>query len=551
MISLPRRPALAALSLALFFVPSALFAQEGDPPNLPKAKPPLVALQESMVATKAEIAAMRETLEEAKTDNEKAELSFKLEKAEAKLHGYELDFHAIATGVDVEGFGLRQRKEFDIAQEFQDLLKPLVEELKQATERPRAIEGLRDDIEHSTKQAATATSALKNIDAALAAETVPGVVAELKKTRVQWEGFLQNATTRISAARSQLEQSLDVEHSTFDTVTEGLKRFVQTRGKYLLVTVATFVGVFLLLRLLLRYLYRVSPWHREGGRSFYSRLIDVVLHTFTFVGALVAAMLVLYATGDWVLLGLAIIFLFGLALAAKDVLPKVYEQARVLLNLGEVREGERVVIDGIPWRVDALGVFTKLGNPLLSGGEMRLPIRSLPELHSRPYCEDEPWFPCEVDEWVILSDDTRGKVVTQSPEMVHMVLLGGSRKSYVTTDFLALAPEVISRNFRVRTVFGVDYGLQAKVTTEIPELLCAEVRRGLLTAIEEDDIQHLKVEFREAGESSLDLEIIADIKGVAASKYETLQRLLQKSAVDACNANGWTIPFPQLTLHQA
>jgi hypothetical protein len=526
----------------------ALLAQEAEPPQ---PRPPLVALQESMAITKAEIAEFRKSLDRATTESEKTEVGFKLDKAEQKLHGFELDFHAIATGVDVEGFGLRQRKEFDIAQEFQDLLKPLVEELKQATERPRAIEGLRDEIEHSTKQAATATSALKNLDAALAREAVPGVVAELKKTRLQWEGFLQNATTRISAARSQLDQSLDEEHSTFDTVTDGLKRFVQTRGKYLLVTVATFVGVFLLLRLLLRYLYRVSPWHQDGGRSFYSRLIDVVLHTFTFVGALVAAILVLYATGDWVLLGLAIIFLFGLVLAAKDALPKVYEQARVLLNLGEVREGERVVVDGIPWRVDSLGVFTKLGNPLLAGGEMRLPIRSLPDLHSRPYRADEPWFPCEEGEWVILSDETRGKVVSQSPEMVHLVLLGGSRKSYVTTDFLALAPEVISRNFRVRTVFGVDYGLQAKVTTEIPEALCAAVRRGLLTVIGEEDIQHIKVEFCEAGESSLDLEIIADIKGGVASKYETLNRLLQKSAVDACNEHGWTIPFPQLTLHKA
>ena len=58
-------------------------------------------------------------------------------------------------------------------------------------------------------------------------------------------------------------------------------------------------------------------------------------------------------------------------------------QVRKALNPALVREGERVMIDGIPWRVDAIGVFSKLRNPLLAGGEMRLPIRSLPNLKSR------------------------------------------------------------------------------------------------------------------------------------------------------------------------
>ncbi len=542
MIAHPLRP-LAALSLTI----STLAGQGDEPPAEPK--PPLVALQESIEIAEAEIAAKRLQLEKAETEGEKATLAFELGRVEERLHGLELDFQAIATGVDVEGFGLRQRRKFDLGQEFQELLQPLVEELKQATERPRAIEALRDDIEHSQKQLATCENALRNVDAALAEETEPAVVAALQKTRAQWATFRLNAENRLSVLRHQLAQNLDDSSSTFDTVTEGLKRFVRTRGKYLLATIATFVFVFLLLRGLVRYLYRVSPWHNEGERSFYSRLIDVVLHAFTFVGALVAAMLVLYATGDWVLLGLAIIFLFGLALAAKDGLPRFYEQARILLNLGEVREGERVLIDGIPWRVDSLGMFSKFGNPELSGGELRLPIRSLRDLHSRPYGDDEPWFPCEAGEWVVLADGTRGEVVSQSPDIVQLKLLGGARKSYVTTDFMAAAPEVLSRDFRVRTVFGVDYRHQAAATAEIPEVLCAAVRRALAGLVGEENIRQLKVEFRAAGESSLDLEIIADLGGEVAGKIETAERLLQRAAVDACNENGWGIPFPQLTLH--
>ena len=222
-----------------------------------------------------------------------------------------------------------------------------------------------------------------------------------------------------------------------------------------------------------------------------------------------------------------------------------------MLNLGEVREGERVLIDGVPWRVSSLGVFTDLENPLLEGGNLRLPMRALSRLRSRPHDEAEPWFPCREGEWVILSDNTRGKVIQQTPEMVHLILLGGSRKHYLTADFLAATPEVLSSNFRVRSVFGIDYEHQKIATTEVPDFLRAAVERELLEFVKKKQIQRIKVEFREAGASSLDYAIIADMKGEVADKYEVIKRSLQKAAVDAANENGWVIPFTQITLHQA
>ncbi len=142
-------------------------------------------------------------------------------------------------------------------------------------------------------------------------------------------------------------------------------------------------------------------------------------------------------------------------------------------------------------------------------------------------------------------------MIQQTPEMVHLILLGGSRKHYLTADFLASTPEVLSGNFRVRSVFGIDYGHQKVATTEVPEILRAAVEGELLQFVKEDQIQRIKVEFREAGASSLDYEIIADMKGEVADKYEVIKRSLQKAAVDAANENGWVIPSTQITLHQA
>ena len=542
----------ALVLLALFIgAGPALFAQEPDPAAPAAPKPPLSALHELIELARKEVEAKRSEVDAARSDAEKTKLNTELGAAEGRLADMEDDFQAIATGVDVEGFGLRERERLDLAQTFQQALRPLAEEFKQVTEQLRAAEELRSNIEYQTRRREIATTALENIDEAIAATSDPEVVAELKTLRARWQDHAQNASNQLIAFNYQLQERISQKKPILDTVTDGFKAFFRSRGRNVLLTLVTFLLVYLLLRWLGRYLHRFSPWHKPGKRSFYSRLVDVIYHSFTFVGALLAALLVLYASGDWVLLGLAVIVMVALVLAAKGGLPRFYDHARSLLNLGEVREGERVMIDGIPWKVLSLGVFTDLANPMLDGGSLRLPIRNLTNLLSRPYDDKEPWFPCRTNEWVSLSDGTRGKVIQQTPETVHMVLLGGSRKAYPTTDFLAAAPEVLSRGYRVRSVFGIDYRHQAIATTEIPETLLKAIKRDLLNIVEPEQVGRIKVEFREAGSSSLDYEIIADMKGEVADKFEVIARALQKAAVDSCNENGWTIPFPQLTLHRA
>ena len=65
------------------------------------------------------------------------------------------------------------------------------------------------------------------------------------------------------------------------------------------------------------------------------------------------------------------------------------------------------------------------------------------------------------------------------------------------------------------------------------------------------DIINLVVEFKEAGASSLDFEILADFSGKVAQFHNVLARAIQRITVDACNKYGWVIPFTQVTLHTA
>ena len=151
----------------------------------------------------------------------------------------------------------------------------------------------------------------------------------------------------------------------------------------------------------------------------------------------------MYSTlrNDWLLLGLATLLTFALVWVIIRMLPSLMEQVTVLLNFGAVQEDERVLFNGVPFRVEKLSFYTDLVNPALDGGEFTLPVRELVGLHSRPAAENEAWFPSEKGDWVRLADGNAGQVVAQTPEMVVLQLLGGARVTYQTADYLAQTPE--------------------------------------------------------------------------------------------------------------
>ena len=98
-------------------------------------------------------------------------------------------------------------------------------------------------------------------------------------------------------------------------------------------------------------LRKLSPLHRSKKYIFWKNLIDILYHITTFLIAIMAAFVVLYSAGDWLLLGLAIMVMVGLLWSARNILPDFFERSKLLLNIGAVREGERIVYNGIPWKI--------------------------------------------------------------------------------------------------------------------------------------------------------------------------------------------------------
>lgn len=530
--------------------PAQAGAEESASDATPDPLEALRSVRDSLRLVEGRISEVSASLDRA-NPSEAESLAAELKELSSRREVLQTDFESIATGIDPADYEKAPPGGFVLKEELDELLRPIVDELKSLTATAREIETLRSELELWKGRRETAGEALAQLER-LPEVAEPGLAEALAATREKWDERHQLAEGRVGSLSYQLGQLEKARPSFYEAARDGLRDFFRTRGLNFLLAVFAFGVAFLLLRFLHRRLQLHAPWMRGPTRPFYARLVDVVLALLSVAGAAAAALFVLYATGDWVLMGIAVILLAGLALAARSGLPRIYEDARLLLNLGEVREGERVVFEGIPWRIESLSFFTLLKNERLRGGLLRLPVRRLAGMVSRPSAEGELWFPTEEGDWVDLPGHGLARVVSQSPEWVQLVELGGARIALATADFLAAAATNLSKGFRLSSRFGIGYRHQISSTTSIPEILEAHLLRHLGAVVGDRDLlRSLKVEFAEAGASSLDYAIIADFDGSLAARREFLARALQRLAVDCCNEQGWEIPFTQITVHQA
>lgn len=92
----------------------------------------------------------------------------------------------------------------------------------------------------------------------------------------------------------------------------------------------------------------------------------------------------LSARNDQVLTGITVLLLISIVWVLKSSIPSYINELRILLNTGSVREGECIIYNGIPMKVESLNYYSKLTNPVLPGLELRLTLAELAKYVSRP-----------------------------------------------------------------------------------------------------------------------------------------------------------------------
>ena len=542
---------------ALLMVSGAAFAQKK-----PKALPPpadvvknletLQGLIPAIQNAEKDLATLRAELAKAPTDEAKKEITQRVDAQRERVNQLRANFRIVTTGVEDNAYLSAAEEEASFDNEFKDLLKPLFTGLREATSKPREMEELRSELRVWVERRKVSKAALDRTNTAVsAAQEGSEVRKELEETRKLWTSRVDEATSETETLSRQIEEREKNTPSAWDAISGMVSDFWRSRGLNLLLAFGIALAVYFGTRRVYRYLRRYSPIHRRRKDGLVARSADLIVAAVAVLLAVVALTLVFYLKGDWLMLAITIIFIVGILWGSKRTLPPYIEQIKVILNLGSVRQGERLIYDGIPWRVDALNMYCDFSNPELTGGTMRLPVKDLLPLHSRPSDSKEPWFPTKESDWVRLNDGCYGKVIQQTPEQVVVLRLGGSLKTYPTADFLEQCPENLSRGFRVSSTFGVGYLHRALATDEVPGFLQDNVHRHLVETLGRELVRSVKVEFKEAGASSLDYTVFADFDGEAAPRFAGLERMIQSACINACNEKGWDIPFPQMVIHQA
>jgi small-conductance mechanosensitive channel len=447
-------------------------------------------------------------------------------------------------------FSPQKEEKFDWRQEMQSAFEPIVMELRRLTERPRKMERLRSEQSFYQQRLAAADAALQNIVEYKNSAPSPDLVKAFGGLESRWRKRQDEIKNQLALINLQLEELQAPNRPTEERATEALKALLSERFVNLLLALLAAGLTYSVLQMINR-LYMRMMMHRGRRRPFLARVAHLSFMLISVVLALLAGMAVLYVRGDWILLGLLLIVLMGAALTLQRTLPAFIKEAKVLLNLGPVREGERVIYNGLPWKVQSLNMYSNLVNPALRGGSVMLPAGELISLISRRYDDGEPWFPTRENDFVVLGDGSYGRIVLQTPEVVQMRVAGALR-SYPVGAFLGSNPQNLSLGgFAVAVKFGIDYQHQSAVTAEIrakfEDYLGTRLRQSAFGGLLTDFF----VEFDEAAVSSLNLFIWAAFTGDAAESYYRIRRLVQRLAVDACNANGWVIPFNQMTVHLA
>jgi len=484
--------------------------------------------------------------DEAEAENIREEIAAHREMIEQLLTSFE---NTAVGGASLRALSGDEDRQLIWHEELAQIARPLLDSLKEATEKPRRIAELRSAIDRYERQLEVSRKAIESINRFDQLEMPAEVADGLRTLGDAWEKNRLDMQNSLKISREEL-RSLEVsETEVLQILGRVVQEFLLGSGLTLLLALITGLVVWLIMRGLRRL---TRMWRRQAEQTQHAakvRLLLYAYHLFTVALIALAVLTVFYVRGDLLLLSLGIITLAVLALGIWRFLPGYITEARLLLDVGAARERERIVYHGLPFRISHLNLYSELRNPELEG-TIRLPLSELAQLTSRP-ATDESWFPSRSGDYVLLPDGRFGQVLKQTVELVQLKILG-SIVQFASADFLNLNLQNLTREgFGLIATFGIDYQHQEISLERVPRRLRDAVADALESAGFGEDLRDLLVEFKSAGASSLDYLIYASMEGRCAASYFKLQRLLQQACVDVCNQEGWVIPFTQITVHQA
>ncbi|WP_018122211.1 coiled-coil domain-containing protein [Wohlfahrtiimonas chitiniclastica] len=495
-------------------------------------------LQDKKTALTKEIKAERD-------DAHKQELEESLTRTNTQLKEYTALFEKIALGgIDTSRFdtpakqAIQQVDDYDWQKELVQIAQPVFAEMKKITDAPRKRDVLRLEQKEIDERLSMLDKGLATFAQINLAELPETAQKNLKDIEAGW----QNLHKELERERKLVVIKLD-ELTTKEGFTtrlyKGAWSFMTGRGLLLLITIATLSGLMYLFN---RFLVFIEK-REKNNISIQWRVFILLYQIITTLVAVLVTLMILYSSGDMVLFGIAILIILAFLVTSRNSIPKYFTKTRIFLNIGQAREGERVIYNDLPWKISRINLYTVyLTNPLLENGTVRLTIDHLNNMISRPVKMDETWFPTVVGD-VIYLNGTQYKVMRQTPEYVYLTS-SGTEIIYPSKDFIKDKVLNVSYGYYISTELSLNYAaingdIDAVITT-LQEALNARIQAENPDA--HKAIKSLTIDFNRIDEQNNAVFLIAFSMGSFATDYRgSIIRLAQRCAVKTAQEHNWSL----------
>ena len=488
-----------------------------------------------------EIEQKKQDLAAARTEEEKTSISEEIKKLIERKSNLQRDFSLTTTGIDTAALDEKTTKKINVEEELDKVLSPLIVGLTKFTEPARRIEFLRSNIAYYEQHVPKMREGIAQLDVLLGEARDNKVKTKLTEEKTYWENQEKEFSTKLEVVKQQLIELENRKLSPADAFHYFVQAIFSKRGMNIMFSLLLFVVVLVAMLLLRRLIRMLNPFCYIPRLHFIASLFDVFLYLLAFVVATLTLMVSLYAAGEILALLIVVVIVFGMIWVARDTLPKFFEQIKLLLGYGPVRQGERVIHDGIPWLVESIGIYSYLKNPLLTGGTLRLPVKDLVGMRSRPCDERESWFPCKEGDYVLINYKDWRQVIQQTPQRVKFEWYK-MEESMPTSSFLAQKIFNLSDTpFWVGGTLYIAYDHRFIVFDEIVKQLGAFLEEEFKKLPFAEYLLCPWVDCAEMTDTSLGVMAWVQVRPEAAFKYGAIQMEVVKICMRAANKFGWEI----------
>jgi hypothetical protein len=510
----------------------------------------LQTIRQSIKDIEKEIRAAQQVYANARTPQEKKELDSTLKELSARKSSLTSNFSNISSGVDYEELFHKKEVKTNFQADLIEMFSPILNEMKSLSEKPRRMETMKKELADYQGKLEKITVALSNIERVSHHNTDPELKKQLDALMEYWQQKNRELTSLNEATQRKIDTELAKEVPMTTAIKEAVSSFFKERGQHLFFSILAFILIYMLFQFFQRLFYTHNPLRKKDKYMVEANLADLAFSVLTFVAAIGAMLMVLYISGDWLILSIVGLIFLGLAWAARNTLPLYVEQIKLLLNFGTVRHGELLVYEGISYEVAEIGMYTYLSNPRLTGGSVRLPIKDLIGMRSRTFdAEKELLFPCNKGDWLLLNG-SRLQVTEQTPQYVELEYYG-SPEAMPTAKFLSQHIRNLSaKPFWAGVIFQVNFEYRThfvEMCDKIKVAIAEDMnRRGMADKVLGD-----WVELDELTDSALGIRVWLQLSPDVASKYSDVRMWIAQTLMTLSAKEDWEIPYPELLLHHS